>query len=185
MKTVLNCLVSGMLLQIAWTVSAGEYIPPPTGPYQSTVVIGIVEQDSARKHKIYRFPQEDLFKPEMPHHDLPLPAPAVSEREYLNTMPVPAMPLAPPAVLPQQDYRAGPNALNQWYDPALHNAPWARNAPPQRRPYAGEWNYPANGYGYNQYPGMYSQRYDMLNAPYSAMPSPWVMQPPFNPFTGR
>lgn len=169
---------------MASNVLAGEYVPPPTGPYQSTVVINTKEQNSTGKHQVYKFPQAELFEPVKPDPYFSLSDPRGQGREPANAAIPSDMPFMTPPLLPQQNYNTGQNARGQWYDPTLYNNPWLRNTAPPQMPYSGEWNYPGNSYGYYQYPGMYRDQYNMLNAPYSAMPTPWAMRP-FKPFTGR
>lgn len=181
-------LLGGMMLLMPLLGAADEYIPPPTGPYQSTVIINEVEQNSPEKHQVYKFPQAELFEP----RNIDPALPSSSNRglavdslqsgsgSYYN----PGAVMSGSSVTQQQG-GAGGQAIQPFYDPSLYNNPWAESSSPQQPRYQGQWNYPNSSYGYYQYPyGGYSNQYNPQGAPYSSMPSPWSMMPT-KPFSGK
>lgn len=198
--TKLKYLLAGLLSLHTGFAPASDYIPPPTGPYQSTIVINAVEQNSTQKHQVYKFPQAELFQSRDPGFELPRTAPLVKERLPIvpaendpfnayrppdGVLMTPSMEQQPSPMVNQQQH-PGTNLATQqpWYDPTLYNNPWGQNPVPQQQPYQGEWNYPDRSYNYYPSPNLFQNQKNMMNAPFSAMPAPWAMQPR-QPYNGR
>lgn len=193
MMTKLQYLLASMLLLHTGFAPASDYIPPPTGPYQSTIVINEVEQNSTHKHQVYKFPQAELFQSRDPDFELPRSEPIEEERlpilpaenDQFNSYRIPDSIILPPSmgpqsspmVIQQQNPRANLTTPQRWYDPTLYNNPWGQNPAPQQQPYQGEWNYPDRNYNYYPSPKMFRNQNNMMNAPFSMMPTPWAMQP--------
>ena len=159
--------VAAALLLFSSVVAAqtNEYLPPPTGPYQSSVVINAVERDSSHEAQIYRFPPADLGGPEFevrpPVKDLP-----ISRPDAIRLPPGSAESGGLPGV--NSEFASDPSV-------GTAKSPW-EGMPAQQGQYPatdpGVWG---NPYGYSAYPYGYYNGY-MAN-PYPAAPSPWAVNP--------
>ena len=173
-RVPLGLLVAGLLGQPLLS-HANEYLPPPTGPYQSSVVVNTGDNNAAQK--VYRFPPADLVQtqPKPPREGLPrrfdfpaapggvppvnanskMPAP-VTPREQLSQPPMPAMDANPWAVNPQQPF--APDAQGVWGNP--YGNPYGNYGP---------YTYP--------YPYGYGEQHNRNKNFFSNMPSPWSVMP--------
>lgn len=174
-----GAMVAGVLLLSSATSLAGaaEYLPPPTGPYQSSIVINSVESDSATQPQIYRFPPADLIQMGDPR-DYP-----VDQREAARDNRFPNSPRNPAvsSVMPKAPAYAAPAnpVLNPYQSGGMgQNNPWAVGQPDPSG--QGQWGAGYQPYGY---PYGYPNQYNMMNPPYSNVPSPWSV--PAQPYPGR
>jgi hypothetical protein len=159
--------------------TANEYVPPPTGPYQSSsIVINSVEENTSEQPQVYRFPPSDLITDEMEQSE--------SGPEVVHAEPAG---IAPPSVqgrVNSEDYPQQPASMPPVYSQPYNN--WARQGmaqPPMDYRYQGgyqngTWGYPQQ---YYSYPYSNPEQYDPTNSQYyNNMPSPWSMMPK-NPFS--
>lgn len=175
---------------------ADDYVAPPPGPYQSSVVIHqydrtVNESLESQQQKVYKFPAADLFEPVVEpgtqnrnpdnqfFNDLAFPSESSLYRSQVDdqTSEVPAQLM--PGIENQQSGTSVPD--NPYTAPFQYGNPWATN---QSRSIT---NY-SDGWGRNQYPGNYPNHYgynnpsNMMNNTNSFMPSPWSMMP-MQPFS--
>jgi hypothetical protein len=175
-----------------------EYVPPPSGPYQSSVVITSKSSSEQSDGQVYRFPPSDLtFEPEpdepvvnrgrvppgtnqpggpvgatMSYPDF-TQAPQDAQAGYNTPSPRPAYPPVTPNNEARQ-WNADPRyssgmAPGQWYQQPQGEGYY---------PYSAPGGYPyANPYYYQGYQG---SGYDATNS-FGSMPSPWSMMRD-NPF---
>lgn len=181
MNNKIHYLLGGMILLVSTLVTGNEYIPPPTGPYQSTVVINTVDKNSAEKKQVYKFPQADLIQPRSVEPILPSSSnPGLSAEPLKSDSGSYSLPASPGI---QGQPGSGNQGVQPYYDPSLYNNPWAENSTPQQQGYQqpgyqGQWTNPGGAYGYYQYPDSgYSNQYNTMVPPYSRMPTPWSMMP--------
>lgn len=168
-------------------VSGNEYVPPPTGPYHSTVVINTVEESSEKKQQVYKFPQEDLFQP---RNTEPLFPSQTGQGHGFDSTNNPAsgfgVPRRNPPTAAVDEARTAPSsqAAQPRYDQSLYDNPWSVDTTRPQQGYQGDWNTQYSPYGYYQYPYGYSNQYNTKNNPFSYMPSPWSVMPS-KPYPGR
>lgn len=152
---------------------AQDYIPPPTGPYQSSVVINRMDRSTSDQDRIYRFPPADLVEP---------PPPIIEDEQ------------ATAEVRARQPITGSAQAGQAAQVPGSGSAGNYRQAypSPQEYPSAAQWGYPYNyGSGWNTnppaypYPPAYPQQpypygynqYDSTNNFFPGMPTPWTDNP--------
>lgn len=207
MRSAMNSwsyLSSCLLVLVSPFSSANEYIPPPTGPYQSSVVIRSIEQSplqykamqqgSGPQIQVYKFPSADLFEQEAPSQleinrarqrekpeaSLDIPTEAPVSQTKTDVVPRQRQYPAPP------DFRGQGSRSNVSGQPAArsfqYSNPWSANHAPEQRGYPDVWGNPGYPDTY-QYPYGYSDQYNSMNAPNYRMPSPWSAMPmqPYNP----
>lgn len=196
----LYLLIYGLLLPISSVAQTSEYVPPPTGPYQSSVVINTLQSGAADETHVYKFPSADLIEqvtgkpdeiePESIATDLAFP----SEQDFVEPRTDDVIPstnqTAPMANTnrpvdvrrPQQAQPVPPAYGSQPYANTVN--PWSSSQAPYPNAYQEQnlWAQP-HGRSQYQYPYGYSQQYNnnTYNSPYEYMPSPWSMMPK-NPF---
>ncbi|MDJ0832976.1 MAG: hypothetical protein QNJ69_05600 [Gammaproteobacteria bacterium] len=165
--------LSVLMLALSSLAVAQEYVPPPTGPYQPSVVINRVDQGLPEQNRIYRFPPADLVG-SAPLMDA---NPAPPREARIENRP----PVEPPPRQNQTARRSAPEAYQQtnpqvgnvpanpqWrYNPYQYDSNWNNN--PQAYPYAQGYQRPYP-YGYNQYNGS-------SNNFFPGMPTPWTDNP--------
>jgi len=163
---LMPALVAGMG-QVSAQVD--EYLPPPTGPYQSSVVINTQERNADHEAQVYRFPPADLALPESDYYPPPTPTVRSPRERYFSepkaefpapaAVEAPAIVDAPPAHGPAAALPVNPWASDQQALPVpMNNAVWGN----------------PGAYGYQQYPYGYYNGYN----PYQVAPSPWAVNPP-------
>ena len=170
-----------------------EYVPPPSGPYESSVVIKSTVSSTDQPQQVYKFPPADLELEldERPVSDtaagtMPPTAPAAPAPHATATsqgMPRQSVTVERPNVAapmpnrsPVQAFTPGAQAQRQWQPgPSATGAPW----PGGQQSYYPYQAYPY-GYGYG-YPDYRGSQYDDWGAPFGNMPSPWNMMRD-NPF---
>lgn len=199
-------LLSGFaVMLISMNVAAAEYVPPPTGPYQSSIVIDSQNNDRQQQPiQVYRFPPADLFSgSDQAKHSMPLmqqqPAFNADVFNQSGQIPIPmdparqeimdmnaqyAEPLQDSASLQQQ-----PQAPQSPFYPQLTENPWAVGAQTYQQPYTSPWaaqnyNYPMPYQNMNHNQNYNSNPYNM-NEPFSGMPQPWQMMPMQPFFSGQ
>jgi hypothetical protein len=192
----LPLVLSAGLLTVGAPLFA-EYVPPPSGPYQSSVVITSKSTSEQSDGQVYRFPPADLtLEPEpdesvvnmvVPPRDNPAVDPAGRPMSYPDYAASPrGLQTAPNTQLTQPVYPSlapnneqGPWSVDPGYSAGM--APGQYYQQPQGGgyyPYSTPGGYPyANPYYYQDYQGT---RYD-TNSPFGTMPSPWSMMRD-NPF---
>jgi len=187
-----DSVLTGLLLIIMPAlVIANDYVPPPTGPYQSSVVINSVEKYSVEQPQVYKFPPADLVDEEYSAESFIDSPTSSAATQYEAPMDVPS----PASVNQSVYYDTGQGAANvdsmlppvstPGYTP--YNNPWdapatSATVQPSYPPgYQTEiWGYPQGAYQ-NQYPYNYSNGYNPANNSNYGMPGPWSMMPN-NPF---
>lgn len=170
---------------------ANEYVPPPTGPYQSSVVINTSEQETPQQTQVYKFPSADLIqqaplplkrsnidrriKTEKERGFLQQKSPAEIQHQIepqISNQPPRRMPSVKPAQPTNNPYSYGPRAIQNYPEQGRYN----------------QWDYRQFPYS-QQYPYGYSnQNYyqnDYMNAPFTDMPSPWSVMPMKPFFSGK
>jgi hypothetical protein len=152
-----------------------DYLPPPTGPYQSSVVINAIEHNSNHETQVYRFPPADLAMPDREFYQPRDFESADQADAFAGRMPDNS---APPVNALENPAPAANSQSTPVVD--MNASPWA--AGQQQLPAApantGVW---ANPYGYPQYPYGY---YNGYMPAYPVAPSPWAVSPP-PAYTGR
>ncbi len=149
---------------------AQDYVPPPTGPYQPSVVINRVDRQMPEQNQTYRFPPADLFGSATLMDESPVPPREIQVENRPPPEPRQAQVArrSEPETYQQMDPQAGGYSANpQWrYNPYQYQGGWNNN--PQTYPYAQGYQqrYP---YGYNQYNGS--------NDFFPGMPTPWTDNP--------
>ena len=161
-------------LALSTLAFAQDYIPPPTGPYQSSVVINRMDRSMPDQSRIYRFPPADLVEPPPPLlDDAEPPVEARTMEQTRRPLDAPQA-VEVPGSNPAADFRQGypqtqayPPAAQWGYTPYQYGSGWNTNAQPYVYPPA----YPqqAYPYGYNQY--------DNRNEFFPGMPTPWTDNP--------
>ena len=191
-RHVQNLLLTNLLL-LPLSVAGSNYVPPPTGPYQSSVIINSIDEFSVEEPQVYKFPPADLVD-EVYNSDSDLAQESVPD--YAGTYPEQPMVDQPSyATTPSTYYDgampSGPASENGQFSgqpPATYapySNPWgtatsARTQSPYQSGYQADvWSYPQGSYP-SQYP--YMNPYDRGdNNNYYGMPGPWSMMPN-NPF---
>jgi hypothetical protein len=180
-------VISGLL--ISQSVLARDYVPPPSGPYQSSIVVNN-SQDGDSQQKVYKFPPPDILLDDSGSRaDFLQPPDPVGEVSGQAAPPVMQAPLAaqPQLVPPNAPLQTG---QGQFYQPQTVPS-WSPDTRSGWYGYQGNVpNYNQNvwqqspAYGYpQQYPYQYrgGNQYNGANNPFNGMPSPWnVMRS--NPF---
>lgn len=197
MNCVKPSILTGSMLPIAFSVAAIEYVPPPAGPYQSSVVI---QKESTQTgnltEKVYRFPSDIKVNGLKSY---PTPSPAANPAKKIEKLPQTqwtteadlTSSTADSASLPmprQSTYSRQPanntGGVNPWsvdYPGLVSPGQQNRNVYPSFN-YQGYWSQPQ----YSQpqyYPYGYNQQNNFMNSPFGKMPSPWSgmsMQPFFS-----
>lgn len=188
-------IVSVLLSKPDVADAARDYVPPPNGPYQSTVVIDNTASGQS-DHQVYKFPPPDILMDEkLPQNKLDRPP---LNRPQADSMPYPDSAAVPqPAQQPAMDYPSAgytnPNQppANQWQvtpgvQPGAYPGNWygGNGYPAPNSGYnQNQWQQ-APGYGYQQqYPYSYGNTYPYngTNSTFNGMPSPWSVMPK-NPF---
>ena len=183
-----TCLI---LTQVAW---ARDYVPPPSGPYQSSVVINHSTIDG-EPQQVYKFPPADILTDGNAARGSGFlsdsgPGPDDTEQKQPDQERRVGM-IPPQSTLPGAGNQLAPGSspyqwqVPQTYDPYQSSAPaWngynTGNVPAYKQ---NVWQQTPQ-YGYApQYPYSYGQpnQYNANNYPFYGMPSPWNVMPK-NPF---
>lgn len=187
-KQITPIITTVLLLAVSVVVQARDYVPPPSGPYQPTVVINNSPADESQQ-QVYKFPPPDILLedrntrtdfPYQPGHQVDKAdlqsAPAMVEppmnqqQQVMESQRMQSMPQADGYSQWQIPQQSGQAATNPgWYGyqgstPNYNQNVW------QQRP----------GYGYQQqYPYSYGapNQYNGANTPFYGMPSPWTVMP--------
>lgn len=196
----------GLLSFLSFQVLAAEYVPPPTGPYESSIVINN-QSPSSRTERVYKFPSDSLIQSGNRKEPVFLSDTSVGvkpEENNTHTFVDSSRPINQGLEQIKQPVQSElPNVTN----PAagnITNNPWAPvNLPGpdlyQQNYYQGN-SFPDNyyqGYAYpgnpnssqyaypQQYPNVYENQYNFMNDSFRSMPSPWsaMSMQPF--FSGR
>jgi len=202
---------AGLLLSLLFLftpyATGNNYVPPPTGPYQSSVVINSVEKNSVEQPQIYKFPSADLIHQDSQASSIAKRLPAYPvDRSYPGSAPMfkseqiapvtNKMPATSPGYQSQPMVNAQPSGpAAAPYSPYANN-PWSAeqsqgfSQSPEQSVYQGDvWSMPAQNYsprGYpNQYPYGYSNSYNSNPEPYTGMPTPWSVMPMKQFFSGQ
>ena len=190
-----TALITSLLVLVPLSAAGSNYVPPPTGPYQSSVIINSSDQFSVEQPQVYKFPPADLVdevyatEPDLTQPTIDYSGQYPQGNELANQpsyAPVPSTYYDEPVM---NDPAAAENTQFSGAPPSSGYAPYANpwgaaNAntiqPPYQSGYQADvWSYPQGGYS-NQYP--YMNRYDRGdNSNYYGMPGPWSMMPN-NPF---
>jgi hypothetical protein len=186
-----------VLVVFSAELAAADYVPPPTGPYQSSVIISdknLFQSDNGN-HQVYRFPTEELIRGEKK----PLKFTRGDTSSFQNN--IPAAPVAPTAstkipleksiapstVNPSAQYYPvnpwEPKAQSSVQQPMQQQYPdnyqydWGNQSSRQQQ----YWQQPYR----QQYPYGYSNQNNYMNTPFNSMPSPWSAMPMQPFFSGR
>ncbi len=188
----LLCCGTFIALMAMHSASARDYIPPPNGPYQSSVVINNSIVDGEQQ-QVYKFPPADILIDEKPEPGSDFVSQSEGQRRDSQG------PLAGPGADNQADlqqpqsmmtgpqFQRAPEDYYQWQAPQgnSYNAMqrWGnyQGAAPNYNPNVWQQN-PQYGYP-QQYPYSYGtpNQYNGVNNPFYGMPSPWNVMPK-NPF---
>jgi hypothetical protein len=171
---MVSCLVTAAVPLVAQETG---YVPPPSGPYQSSaVVIEGAGDATTSERQVYRFPPSNILMPE------------VEPRQFreLERQPVakpPGIPLPPSTPQIPDSQRTQQPQAEAWVYPDYSTGAQMYSAPQNWYGYqGGAWQQSAPGYGY--YPYVAPEQYPQRFAPFDNMPSPWSVIPN-NPFSGR
>jgi hypothetical protein len=185
-------LIPLFALLLCSIATAGEYVPPPTGPYKSSVVISgknLFQSESGTQ--VYKFPTEEMIQIQRTDPDTHKQVRAFKQRDEARPpfktatetgLPVPATPV------PSANLQNGPARLPQSANPGAGgyyaNNPWAPGQ--QSYPYWGQnmWANPAYA-PQQQSPYGYSNQNNNMNSPFYGMPGPWSAMPMQPFFSGR
>lgn len=184
----INILPGLSLIMFCAQPVASEYVPPPTGPYQSSVIISSGESSSAQQSQVYKFPPADLIPSISDADRMRKPAwnhtqdrekrdaiesfdPATGASDYASSISQHDSSLMPQNFTNQPAYQQNP-----WSYPDQHGYP--------NQGYSGSWGQPSYPY-YQQYPNGYTTPYNNSNNPFSNMPSPWSSMPVQPFFSGN
>ena len=176
------CLLNLVLFNGS-TALAGEYVPPPTGPYQSTVIINKNPFQSNNSEQVYRFPSEDLIQQKKIFNPVNSTIKQVEPFKQEVALPVPTRDKVttkgiPPKV--ERTVQLSNKAAN--YYPAN---PWAPESQAYPGNYQGNyWNNPQYSLP-PQYPPGYNNQNNFMNEAFNGMPTPWNSMPMQPFFSGR
>ena len=199
MSTKLNYLPSILLLllqlvigqlAISQLVSASEYVPPPTGPYKSVIVINNEQSQTGNSDQIYKFPSDSLIQSE-PQRD---EAVFLTDKRIMN-LPQDFNSEATIAVAPQQrdmsPQPVDPQKLPELTKPGTFSRQYSRNpwaaAGPLPDSAASQGNYyQGGGYQGNLYQGSdYPGNYYQGNYYQGNMYNPQYAYPRQNPYANN
>lgn len=196
----------GLMSFLPYQVMAIEYVPPPTGPYESSIVIN-KKSPSSRTERVYKFPSDSLIQSDRREEAVFLSDTRVevkpkenktntyvdssrSKDSVRNQNTQPLQPELPSSANPV----AGGLSTNPWAPVNLPAAELYQQNYYQENSFPGD-NYQGYSYpGYpnspqyvypQQYPNAYDNQYNFMNDPFRNMPSPWsgMSMQPF--FSGR
>ncbi|MCK4707220.1 MAG: hypothetical protein KAU21_01275 [Gammaproteobacteria bacterium] len=175
-----------ILCQNAW---AGEYVPPPTGPYKSSGIIYKKQSQSNDSDQVYKFPSDSLIQSERRDEPVFISDSRIrNESVDISSKPVlppqqvvdPAVNLAEPSVfINPSSSMPGQIAVNPW---AAESVP--RPDVYQQNYYQGRWSAPQYGYP-QQNPYINNSQTNFMNDPFNSMSSPWSAMPMQPFFSGR
>lgn len=183
-----------LLLLMATSLQARDYVPPPSGPYQSSVIINSATAGDAKAQKVYKFPPADITLDAEP-------AQLSTESAGRSQMSTPDEQRYPQDRAEDQSSksvntrRPMPSTVGetpQWSSsPQAPGYPnpgqgggyqWYGYQPQAGGYYQDRWSQYPQGYGYqNPYPYRGENPYDYSTNPFESMPSPWSIMPK-NPF---
>ncbi len=160
-----------LILAFSTLAVAQDYVPPPTGPYQPSVVINRVDRQMPEHNRIYRFPPADLVgsaPPVMDENPITPGEIQVDNRQPTESRQAQVLRRNEPESYQQINPQTGNYPVNpQWrYNPYQYDNNWNNN--PQAYPYAQGYQQPYP-YGYNQSTG--SDNF------FPGMPTPWTDNP--------
>jgi hypothetical protein len=192
-KQITPIITTVLLLFVSATVQGRDYVPPPNGPYQPSVVINNSQVDDSQQH-VYKFPPPDMlldvnkkpsdfdYQPELRGNEPRQQMAPETVKPIRNQQQSPLMNSQTMPPLPN------PDAYSAWQ---LQQGGRSNNAAPGWGYQEGTPNYNQNvwqqqapGYGYQQqYPYSYGypNQYNGTNNQFYGMPSPWNVMPK-NPF---
>ena len=182
--------LTGPLFLFSHMVLAGEYVPPPSGPYKSSVVVNTNPRQLNSSEKVYRFPSDGLFQSEQrvrPTH-FDRSQRNLNTQNIMATNPVIEAPVVPPVITkpvdpaqaavvkPTTPPMTGNFSTNPWAPPGSMPQPTAN--------YPGYWNNQQYSYP-QQNPYGYSNQNNFMNNAMNGMPSPWSAMPMQPFFSGK
>lgn len=185
MKFIKLLYMSSILLLFSQKILAGEYVRPPSGPYQSTVIIHKNLNQSGSSDQVYKFPSDILIQVEQSDKSVFLPDRKKQNQTQQGAGSKHAIaPVIPPIV--ENPVFTQPERPT---DGNFSRNPWDAESLP------GPGSYQGNGYQENwsnqqfSYPqqspyGYYNQN-NFMNYPFNGMPSPWTAMPMQPFFSGR
>lgn len=183
-------IITALVLAVSTVSQARDYVPPPTGPYQSSVVINNSLANESTQ-QIYKFPPPDILQED---RNIPTQRFSPSDPEMTDNgqHELPAMidtPMKPARPNQQLNFESRPmmpeyNNYSPWQPPQggqAATAPgWYGNYQGANPNYNQQIWQQAPGYGYQQqYPYSYGapNQYNGANNPFYGMPSPWNVMP--------
>ncbi len=186
-------LLAGLLLFSSSSSALEDYVPPPTGPYQSSIIINMVplpgsREEIARQSRIYKFPTADMYdqlnQTSQSENRLDNPPPQVFRPDEGQNR---AKAIAPQPLesIPnfQPEFYTQPSPGYSQYPAPQYMNPWPGNQAWQSGGYQNSWgNYNYPGTYTSPYPYGYSDQYYGTNSPYTGIPSPRGIMPT-NPFS--
>ena len=188
-KESLTVLPGVMLTLLCLPLGASEYVPPPTGPYQSSsVIISSGEANSAQPGQVYKFPPADLIPP-LSGSDTPTKGSLTDSADHVKRdvmEPYNPDTSATDYAIPKSQNESAMMPQSWPNQPVYGQNPWAySNQPGYVNPgYSGAWGQQTYPY-YQQYPYGASTPYTNSNNPFSNMPSPWSSMPMQPFFSGN
>lgn len=172
-----------MLFNSSVTV-AGEYVPPPPGPYQSTVIINKNEYQSDNSGQVYKFPSENLIQHETADNSTFVTDKQTNQLNRETTFPSSPVQENPPAVRVHEPAKSVPPA-NQAADDYFATNPWSSDSQTYPDAYQRNRMNPPPVTLPQQNPYGYNNQNDFMIDPFNRMPSPWTPMPMQPPFSGR
>ncbi len=188
--------ISTVTLVFSQSVMAIDYVPPPTGPYQSqsTIIINNNENHPSTPAQVYVFPSDSLINAgnggnsvAAKQNDKQFSGPDISPDKALT--PVPGEPIEKPPIVPENNRPTAPimdTYMNPWSPESLPGTNYNQADYYQPNWNNQQYNYPPQ-YSYpQQYPyGYNNNQNNFMNNPFNSMPSPWSAMPMQPFFSGR
>ena len=184
MKTFKFYYLSGFLILLSQQVLAGEYVPPPSGPYKPSVIVDTNHQTSGSSMKVYRFPSDGLIQSEQrikqKYSD--------NRNTHIQPQHLTKEPSFEPPVAPAETSKPVQQVTTQQALPTVNEFagnPWSPDSePPISGNYQGYWNNQQFSYP-QQNPYGYSNQNNYTNNPFNGMPTPWSAMPMQPFFSGK
>jgi len=181
-KKLSRLLFKSFILFCFTAALAGEYVPPPTGPYQSTVIINKGHNPTDNSGRVYKFPSADLIQQDSVNNSAVVdsePSAKFKQETALPSITEPEKRINVNTSKPDRDLLPG-NTASTYYAPN----PWAPGGQPYPDTYQSYWGNPQYSYPQRHSSG-YNNQNDFMNGVFTGMPAPWSSMPMQPFFSGR
>ncbi len=189
--TVITTAVLLSVINVA--VEGRDYVPPPSGPYQSSIVINNSAEGGDTQQQVYKFPSPEMLLDDshtrsefVNQPDIQIDEPPSQNSAASIDAPMNRQQQYP--VMNPQGSQSMPDGYTQWQLPQQSRQPSPSSAWYGYQGAAPNYNQnvwqQVPGYGYpQQNPYSYGApyQYNGANSPFNGMPSPWNVMPK-NPF---